>query len=91
LGALGNGSGNTISYSEIGAAVASLTSAVPLPHPALADGATTTVTLTPTSGLIVDRDALWTFSYLNTNVVEPGTYGGINANNSRVTYTASMP
>ena len=26
-----------------------------------------------------------------TAVVPPGTYGGVNANNSRVTYTASMP
>ncbi len=92
LGALSNGAaGDTISYAEIGTAVAALTSAVPLPHPTLADGATTTLTLTPVSGKVVNRDARWTYAYQNTNVVAPGTYGGVNTNNSRVTYTASMP
>jgi hypothetical protein len=92
LGALSNGAaGDTISYAEIGTTVAALTSAVPLPHPTLADGATTTLTLTPVSGKVVNRDARWTYAYQNTNVVAPGTYGGVNTNNSRVTYTASMP
>ena len=90
-GALSNGSGDSISYNQIAAAAAVLTSATPLPSPALADGATTTVTLTPTSGKIINRDARWTFSYLNQTLAAPGTYGGINTNNSRVTYTASMP
>jgi hypothetical protein len=71
--------------------VAALSSAVPLPHPTLADGATTTLTLTPAAGKVVNRDARWTYSYANTSVVAPGTYGGVNTNNSRVTYTASMP
>ena len=79
----------TLLWDRAGAAV--LTSATPLPSPALADGATTTVTLTPTSGKIINRDARWTFSYLNQTLAAPGTYGGINTNNSRVTYTASMP
>lgn len=58
LGALSNGAaGDTISYAEIGTTVAALTSAVPLPHPTLADGATTTLTLTPVSGKVVNRDA----------------------------------
>ena len=91
LGALGNGSGDTISYAQIGTAVALNTSAVALAHPALADAATTSVTLTPAAGKVISRDAKWTFKYLNNNVVAPGTYGGVNANNSRVTYTASMP
>lgn len=92
LGALSNGAaGDTISYAEIGTTVAALTSTVPLPHPTLADGATTTLTLTPASGKVVNRDARWTYAYQNTNVVAPGTYGGVNTNNSRVTYTASMP
>ena len=91
LGALGNGSGDTISYAQIGTAVALNTSAVALAHPALADAATTTVTLTPAAGKVITRDAKWTYTYLNTSVVAPGTYGGVNANNSRVTYTASMP
>ncbi|MCL1634981.1 hypothetical protein M2650_10110 [Luteimonas sp. SX5] len=90
-GPLNNGAGDTISYSQITAAVATLTSTVALPHPTLADGATTTVTLNPVSGKLVNRDAVWTFSYENDNVVAPGIYGGTNANGSRVTYTASMP
>ena len=91
VGALGNGAGDTISYGQIGTAVATLTSATALAHPALADAATTSVTLTPASGKVISRDARWTYSYLNANVAAPGTYGGVNANNSRVTYTASMP
>jgi hypothetical protein len=90
-GALGNGAGDTISYAQIGTSVAVNTSATALAHPALADAATTNVTLTPASGKVLVRDARWTYTYLNTNVVAPGTYGGTNANNSRVTYTASMP
>jgi hypothetical protein len=91
IGALGNGAGDTISYGQIGTAAATLTSATVLAHPALADAATTSVTLTPASGKVISRDAKWTYTYLNANVVAPGTYGGVNANNSRVTYTASMP
>lgn len=91
LGALGNGSGDTISYSQIGTTVAALSPGVPLPHPTLADGATTTVALTPVTGKVINRDARWTYTYLNNNVVAPGTYGGAGVNNGRVTYTASMP
>lgn len=91
LGALGNGSGDTISFADIGTAVAANTSATPLAHPALADASTTTVTLTPASGKVISQDAKWTYTYKNTTVAAPGTYGGVNANNSRVTYTASMP
>jgi hypothetical protein len=90
LGALNNGSGDTISYGQIATSVATLTSATALPHPTLADGATTTLTLTAVSK-IVNQDAKWTYTYRNQNVVPPGTYGGVNANNSRVTYTAAMP
>ena len=91
LGALGNGSGDTISYAQIATAAAANTTATVLAHPALADGATTTVTLTPASGKVMNRDAKWTYTYTNSAVVAPGTYGGVNTNNSRVTYTASMP
>ena len=91
LGALGNGSGDTISYAQIATAVAVNTSATALAHPALADAATTSIVLTPAAGKVISRDARWTYTYLNSAVVAPGTYGGVNANNSRVTYTASMP
>lgn len=91
LGPLLNGNGDTISHSQIAASVASLTSLQPLAHPALVDNATTSISVTPDSGGLVNRDARWTFSYLNQIVAAPGVYGGINSNNGRVSYTASMP
>jgi hypothetical protein len=42
-------------------------------------------------GKIVHRDAKWAYTYLNRTIPPAGTYGGINTNNSRVTYTASLP
>jgi hypothetical protein len=90
VGALGNGAGDTLSFAQIATTPAVLTSATALAAPALADGATSSTTV-PATGKIVNRDAKWTFSFLNTAVVPPGVYGGVNANNSRVTYTASMP
>lgn len=82
--------GETISYDQISTTVATLTSTVALPHPTLVDGATTTTTVSPTSGKIVNRDATWTYKYLNQAVVGAGTYGGVDTNNSRATYTASI-
>jgi len=92
LGALSNGAGSTISYSQIETAVTALggVGGVPMPHPALADTGTGSVALASTLG-IVDRGATWTFSYANDNVVAPGTYGGAGVNNGRVTYTAATP
>ncbi|MGL4574152.1 MAG: hypothetical protein ACRCV9_05105 [Burkholderiaceae bacterium] len=90
-GALGNGAGDTISYDQISTAAAVLTSATALPAPALADGATTSTSVAPVSGKVVSRDARWTYTYLNQATVAAGTYGGVDTNNSRVTYTASMP
>lgn len=89
-GPLSNGIGDTISYGQISTAAAILTSSSALPAPALADGATTTTTVTAVAK-VVNRDAQWTYSYLNSGVVAPGTYGGVNINAGRVTYTASMP
>ena len=90
VGALGNGTGDTLSFAQISTAASVLTSGTALAAPALADAATTSTTV-PAVGKIVNRDARWTFSYLNAALVPPGTYGGVNTNNSRVTYTASMP
>ena len=89
-GALGNGAGDTVSFAQIATAASVLTSATALAAPALVDGGTTNTTV-PAAGKIVNRDAKWTFSFLNSAVVPPGIYGGVNANNSRVTYTAAMP
>ena len=90
LGPLNDGGTNTISYAQISTTAAPLTSATALAAPALADGATTNTTVPATSG-VVNRDARWTYSYLNTVTPAAGTYGGVNVNNGRVTYTAVTP
>ena len=55
-------------------------------------GVSADVTVTPNIGTkVVSRTANWTFAYSNTDVVGAGTYGGVNTNDGRVTYTASMP
>ncbi len=89
-GALSNGNGDTISYGQILTTATTLNSATALPAPALADSATTTQTVAAVNN-VVNRDARWTYTYRNQAVVAPGTYGGANVNNGRVTYTASMP
>lgn len=90
-GALGNGAGDTISFTKIAAASAVLTSAIALPHPTFVDGGTSTpLTLTAVSK-VVNQDARWTFTYLNNAIAPAGTFGGVNTNNSRVTYTAVLP
>lgn len=92
LGPLNNGAGDTISWSQMNVAVTANTTATALAHPTLADGATTSINLTPTSGTkVTNLDARWTFSYRNQNVVAAGTYGGVNTQNGRVTYAVSMP
>lgn len=89
VGALGNGTGDTLSFSQIGTTAATLSGGPILAAPALADGAGGTVAV-PVTGSITNIDARWTFSYLNSALVPPGTYGGVGTNNSRVTYTATM-
>jgi hypothetical protein len=85
-GALTNATADTIPWSEISAS----SSLAALPSPVIPNtgaGATSNVTLS--SGTkITDRSANWTFSYANSAVVAPGTYG---TTNGRVTYTAAMP
>jgi hypothetical protein len=89
-GPLSDGAGDTISYSKITVAASANTTGTVLPAPALADGATTTSTLTAV-GKIVSEDAKWAYSYANNTTPPAGTYGGIATNGSRVTYTASVP
>jgi hypothetical protein len=84
-----NAAGDLISYGQISLAVATLTSATAFTPPAMTDNTTTSSTIAPTLN-VVNRDAKWTFTYLNQNIVPAGTYGGVNTNNSRVTYTASI-
>lgn len=61
--------------------------------PTLVDGAASApLTITPNVGAkVVNRTANWSFAYSNTVVVGAGSYGGVNTNNGRVTYTASLP
>jgi hypothetical protein len=98
-GAMSNGAGNTISWSEITVASSALAvtpaAASTLSHPGtaaapFADGAATTVSLTPISK-VINQSAKWTFTYKNTNVPTSGTYGSTVANNGQVTYTIAMP
>jgi len=98
-GAMSNGAGGTISWSEIAVAAPTAITVVPpaasvLSHPGtltnpFTDGGATTVSLTPT-GRVINQAALWTFSYKNNNVPAAGTYGGA-ANNGQVSYTIAMP
>jgi hypothetical protein len=91
LGAINNGTaGDSISWSQITTTPTALNTATVLPAPALADSAIPNITLTAVNK-VVNQDARWTYSYANSAVVAAGTYGGVNTNNGRVLYTASLP
>jgi len=90
LGALSNGAGNTISWSQITTTPAVISGL--LTPPTLADGASSPVTPTPNiSTKVTNLHSSWTYKYLNPATAAAGTYGGVDTNNSRVTYTAAMP
>lgn len=100
-GALSNGAGSTIPWSEIGLASAPTAitvvpaAAAVLPHPGttsvpFANSGATTASLTPVLG-VINQAAKWTFQYKNTTVPAAGTYGGTVANNGQVTYTIALP
>lgn len=83
-GALSNATGDTIAWSEISAVSSDATNfASPAPS-----GASVNLGLS-LGTKVTSRTANWTFSYANSAVVPPGTYG--TATNGRVTYTATMP
>lgn len=89
LGQLNNGAGENISFAEI----LSTSSDPNLNVPTLVDGGTSAaITVTPNVGTrVVNRTANWSFAYSNTDFVGAGSYGGVNVNNGRVTYTAALP
>jgi hypothetical protein len=89
-GPLNDGAGDTISYSTITTTASHNTTTTTLAPPALADGATTTTTLTAVNK-VVQQDAKWAYTYANATNPPAGTYGGVNTNGGRVTYTASLP
>lgn len=90
-GALSNGTGDSIPFSQITTTAATLTSATALPAPVLSNTVSANVVLTAPATKVITQDAKWTFAYANSAMVPQGTYGGVNTNNSRVVYTATMP
>ena len=90
-GALNNGGTDTIPWSQITTTPSALTGyATQLTPPTLANTTSAPVTLTAVNK-VVNQGAQWTYAYANANIVAPGTYGGVNVNNGRVTYTATLP
>lgn len=83
---LDNGAGDSLPYTEI------LTSSSDgnLPAPALSNGGGNTSLPVLSGGNVTSRSAQWTYTYDNTSVYAPGTYG-TSTNGGRVTYTASSP
>jgi hypothetical protein len=90
-GALSDGAGDSIPFTQITTAATQLNSTTPLPAPVLSNGTSSTVTLTAPATKILTQDAKWTVSYANSVTVPSGTYGGTAALNGTVTYTATMP
>ena len=94
VGALSNGAGDSIPWTQIAVASAILGTpafANTLPHtvPLPASGAS--ANFAPAAvGKVTNVGSQWTYTYLNAAIVPAGTYGGVNVNNSRVTYTASV-
>ena len=98
-GKLTHGTADTIAWSEIVATAAALPAAshvfgaTTVAHPAwpaTGTGAGVATTLTG-ANKVVAADGKWTFAYANSAPVAAGTYGGINTQNSRVTYTLTTP
>jgi hypothetical protein len=86
---LSDGNGDNILFTQITTTASTLTSGTALAAPAL--GTAGTVVLTAPASKLITQDAKWTYSYANTVNAPAGTYGGVNLNNGRVVYTATMP
>lgn len=87
-GALLSGA-NSLPFSEI--KTASNSGSLPAPVLPAAGGTSANVAVLLNAGVVTDRAATWTYTFDNTTVYASGTYGGVNVNNGRVTYTASAP
>ena len=92
-GALSDGAaGDSIAYSQITTTASALTGGYTLlPAPVLSNATSANVVLTAPATKVITADAKWTYAYANTTTPPAGTYGGVNTNNGRVTYTATMP
>ena len=90
-GALTDASGDTIPFTQINTVASALTGTdMLLTAPTLTNGVSTPVTLTAAANKTIAADAKWTYTYQNAAVVPAGTYGGVNVNNGRVVYTATI-
>ena len=98
-GQLSNGA-STIPWSAItvaaapltGATTAGFTNAAITPPPiSTTTGAGPTPTTFTATNTVVRQESKWTFTYDNTGVYPPGTYGSTVANNGVVTYTLTSP
>ena len=90
-GALSDGAGDSIPFTQITTTASTLNSATPLPAPVLANGTSANVVLVAPATKIIQQDAKWMDAYANTTAPPAGTYGGVNVQNGRVVYTATMP
>ena len=90
-GALSDGAGDSIPFTQITTTASTLNSATPLPAPVLANGTSANVVLVAPATKIIQQDAKWTYAYANITAPPAGTYGGVNVQNGRVVYTATMP
>jgi hypothetical protein len=88
IGQLQSGA-NNMPYSEI----TTTTSSANVPAPTLPSlgGTSATVNVAMNAAPVTNRQATWTYGFANTSVYASGTYGGVNAQNGRATYTASSP
>ena len=90
-GALNDGAGDTIAFTQINTAATAGFYPTLLPAPVLQNGASANILITAPASKIIKTDAKWTYTYANANLVPAGTYGGVNVRNGRVVYTATMP
>ena len=91
-GALGDGAGDSIPYTQLATAASALTVGYTLlPAPVLSNGTSANIVLTAPATKVIRADARWAYTYLNASMPASGTYGGVNVNNGRVLYTATMP
>ena len=90
-GALTDANGDTIPFTQINTVASALTGTdMLLTAPTLTNGVSAPVTLTAAANKTIAADAKWTYTYQNAAVVPAGTYGGVNVNNGRVVYTATI-
>ena len=90
-GALLDATGDSIPFSQITTTATTLTSGTALPAPTLTNATSANVLLVAPATKVIVQDAKWTFAYANSTFVPTGTYGGVNTQNGRVVYTATMP